>query len=88
MEKPLFFCRDGSLSRVLFALCVLLCFCVFCLQKFPLLLSSYQRQGEFSIRDRSNWNATNQMDEQLPKTKLDMIIPIYVNEGYTLTVSR
>ena len=66
--------------RVSFPLCfscVFFCFPVFLLV-CKISRSKYEKRGELSIEDGSAWDA------QTRWTKLDIVISISVNEGYTL----
>ena len=78
MKYSIFFRGDECLSRVRFARmsCAFLVFSCFLVCKIS--PSRYERRGDFSIEDGSDWDA------QTRWTKLDIVVPICVNEGYTL----
>ena len=75
MEKLLLFRQDD----VCLVRCLPVCFSVFLFCKISLVLSTrYERRCEFLIEDGSGWDA------QTRWMKLDMVISICINEGYTL----
>ena len=67
---------DARQYCVLFARVFFLKF--FCFLVCKMSLSRYERRGEVSIKDESDW------DTQTRWMKMDMVISICVNEGYTL----
>ena len=69
-------------------LCISCVFSVFlfscCLQDFPCFIKQVPKARRVFDEGRERLECANQIDEQLPETKLDTVISICVNEGYAL----
>ena len=73
------------MSVLLCISCVFFCFSVFLLSaRFPLFIKQVPKARRVFDEGRERLECANQIDEQLPETKLDMVISICVNEGYAL----